>query len=190
MTVVSTGTRLLVPPRPHDLRPMRLDDLDAVAIIEARSFPTPWPADGYRRELTVNERAHYFVLTRRVVNERPLVGFAGHWLIAGEAHVSIIAVDPDWRGRGLGQLLLLNLLHVAAEQGARMATLEVRCDNHVARALYHKYRFEVVGRRPGYYRDTGEDAILMTLLLDDEASRVAIGRHRERLWRRLRSQED
>lgn len=168
---------------------MRLGDLEAVTAIEARSFPTPWPAEGYRRELTVNERAHYFALTREIGDERPLVGFAGHWLVAGEAHISIIAVDPDWRGRGLGELLLLNLLHVCLEQGATAATLEVRCRNRVARALYHKYHFEVVGRRAGYYKDTGEDAVLMTLLLDDRASRVALGRYRDRLWRRLRSQE-
>jgi len=170
---------------------MCLDDLDAVVAIEARSFPTPWPADGYRRELTANERAHYYVLTGEAGGNRSRVaGFAGHWLVAGEAHVSIIAVDPDWRGLGLGELLLLNLLYVALGQGATLATLEVRCHNRVAQALYDKYGFDVVGRRRNYYKDTGEDAILMTLRLDAEASRRQLWRRRELLWQRLRSHED
>lgn len=191
MTAVSTGAPVLVPPRPYGLRPMRLGDLEVVMEIEARSFPTPWPAEGYRRELTANERAHYYVLTNEMAGRRPLiVGFAGHWLVAGEAHVSIIAVDPAWRGNGLGELLLLNLLLVALEQGANLATLEVRCQNRVAQVLYRKYGFDVVGRRPGYYKDTGEDAILMTLPLDRETSRQQLWQRRDLLWQRLRSRED
>jgi len=185
MTVRTMSAPALVPPRPYRLRPMRLGDLGAVMAIEKRSFPTPWPAEGYRRELTANERAHYYVLTRETAGKWPLIGFAGHWLVADEAHVSIIAVDPAWRGRGLGELLLLNLLLVALEQGATLATLEVRCHNQVALALYDKYRFEVVGRRPGYYKDTGEDAILMTLLLNKEASPPELWRMRDQLWQRL-----
>lgn len=187
MAVRTTSAPALAPPKPYALRPMRLDDLEAVMAIEERSFPTPWPAEGYRRELTVNEQAHYYVLARETAGEWPLIGFAGHWLVAGEAHVSIIAVDPTWRGRGLGELLLLNLLLVALEQGATLATLEVRCQNQVARALYEKYQFEVVGRRPGYYSDTGEDAILMTLLLNQETSGRELWRRRDQLWQRLRS---
>lgn len=185
MAVAPTDVPVLSPPRPYRLRPMRLDDLDAVTAIEARSFPTAWPAAGYRRELAANERAHYYVLTRETVGQRPVVGYAGHWLVASEAHVSIIAVDPGWRGRGLGELLLLNLLFVALEQQAILAMLEVRCQNRVAQALYHKYHFEVVGRRPGYYKDTGEDAILMTLPLDREASRQQLEGRRDLLYERL-----
>lgn len=190
MAAVSTAVPVLVPPRPYSLRPMRLDDLNVVTAIEARSLPTPWPAAGYRRELTANERAHYYVLTvltPKAGGQSPIIGYAGHWLVAGEAHVSIIAVDPDWRGRGLGGLLLLNLLFVALSQGADLATLEVRCHNQSAQALYQKYHFEIVGRRPGYYKDTGEDAILMTLPLDHEDSRQQLERQRRRLWQRLRS---
>lgn len=190
MAAVTTRAPALVPPRPYTLRPMRLGDLEAVMAIETSSFPTPWPAEGYRRELTANERAHYYVLTEEAGGERPIVGFAGHWLVAGEAHVSIIAVDPARRGDGLGELLLLNLLLVAIEQRATVATLEVRCHNKVAQALYHKYGFEVVGRRKGYYKDTGEDAILMTLPLDQEESRQRLWRRRDLLWQRLRSHTD
>lgn len=166
---------------------MRLDDVDAVTAIEARSLPTVWPAAGYRREVTANDRAHYYVLTGETAGRRAVVGYAGHWLVAGEVQVSIIAVDPPWRGRGLGELLLLNLLFVALEQQATLATLEVRCQNRVAQTLYQKYNFEVVGRRPGYYKDTGEDAILMTLPLDGKTSRQQLERRRRRLWQRLRT---
>lgn len=190
MALLSTDAPVLVPPRPYGLRPMRLGDLEAVAAIEARSFPTPWPVDGYRRELTANERAHYYVLTREAAGKRPVVGFAGHWMVAGEAHVSIIAVDPAWRGKSLGKLLLLNLLLVALEQGATLAMLEVRHRNRVAQGLYREYGFDVVGRRPGYYKDTGEDAVLMTLLLEEEASRRQLWKRRDLLWEHLRSPGD
>ena len=92
-----------------------------------------------------------------------IIGFAGFWLIADEIHISTIATHPQWRGRGLGELLLLNLLFQSYTHPANMVTLEVRRSNTVAQALYRKYRFEEVGTRPRYYRDSGEDALLMTM---------------------------
>ena len=79
-----------------------------------------------------------------------------------ECHISTIAAHPDWRGRGLGELLLLNMLFMANEQAAQMVTLEVRQSNLTAQALYHKYQFAIVGERRRYYKDTGEDALIMT----------------------------
>ncbi len=67
-----------------------------------------------------------------------------------------------WRGRGIGELMLLAMIERSIELGAHEVTLEVRVSNTVAQNLYRKYGFEVVGRRPGYYRDNNEDADLMT----------------------------
>jgi ribosomal-protein-alanine N-acetyltransferase len=94
--------------------------------------------------------------------ERPVVGYAGFWYILDEAHVSTIAVHPDWRGHGVGEALFVHLLETALDLGAVTATLEVRVTNERAQGLYRKYSFEVVGRRKRYYRDNGEDALLMT----------------------------
>jgi ribosomal-protein-alanine N-acetyltransferase len=66
-----------------------------------------------------------------------------------------------WRGRGLGELLLVSLLDWGAAQKAQIATLEVRVSNHAAQALYQKYQFEIVSRQTGYYSDNNEDAYIM-----------------------------
>ncbi|HEX9681017.1 MAG TPA: GNAT family N-acetyltransferase, partial [Anaerolineales bacterium] len=71
-------------------------------------------------------------------------------------------VDPAYRRKGIGERLLRAALECAADQGAELATLEVRASNDAALELYRKHAFEVVGRRPRYYRDNGEDALLMT----------------------------
>ena len=93
---------------------------------------------------------------------RQVIGYGGFWFIIDEAHVSTIAVTPEWRGRRVGERLFVALLEQALDLGAATATLEVRVTNDRAQGLYRKYHFEVVGRRKHYYRDNGEDALLMT----------------------------
>lgn len=178
---------MLTPPPPFGLRPLQLSDLDAMLAIERQSFPTPVKASAYTYELTENRLAHYQALT--AVTQ--LIGYAGYWLLGDEVHISIIAVDPAWRGRGLGELLLLNLMALGREQEAALATLEVRESNTVAQKLYAKYRFAVVGRRPRYYRDTGEDAILMTLRFDEDPAGVErmLDHGRGALFARLASED-
>jgi ribosomal-protein-alanine N-acetyltransferase len=167
---------------------MRLSDLAAVTAIEQSAFPTPTGIDAYDYELTQNNLAHYQVLTIREDNDSErLIGYTGYWLLVDEAHVSTIAVDPAWRGRGLGELLLLNLLFLAYEHEAQSATLEVRRSNLVAQALYDKYYFEIVGERRRYYRDTGEDALLMTVAPLDEDYGRFLAIKRADLFARLAS---
>src|SRR6185503_1797491 len=91
-----------------------------------------------------------------------VIGLTGFWLMGDEAHISTIAIHPDWRGLGLGEWLLLTLIEVAQALDAQTATLEVRPSNHSALALYQKYKFEQVGRRPRYYSDNNEDALILT----------------------------
>jgi ribosomal-protein-alanine N-acetyltransferase len=93
---------------------------------------------------------------------RNVVGYSGFWFILDEAHISTIAVHPDWRGQRVGEQLFVAMLEQALELSAVTATLEVRVTNDRAQNLYRKYHFEVVGRRKHYYRDNGEDALLMT----------------------------
>jgi [ribosomal protein S18]-alanine N-acetyltransferase len=90
-----------------------------------------------------------------------IVGFAGLWLMIDEAHITTIANHPDYRGRGVGELLLNSLIGIAHEVGARRVTLEVRVSNGVAQSLYSKYGFAVEGRRRRYYSDNHEDAFNM-----------------------------
>lgn len=157
---------MLQPPPPLHLRPLYLSDLAAVVAIEQQSFPTPTKEKTYWYELSENKLAHYQALTiRKVQEDEQLIGYAGYWLIADEAHISTIAVDPQWRGVGLGELILINILYLAYEHEAALVTLEVRESNRVAQELYRKHEFEIVGRRRRYYKDTGEDALLMTVHL-------------------------
>jgi ribosomal-protein-alanine N-acetyltransferase len=91
-----------------------------------------------------------------------IFGYGGFWLMAGEAHISTIAVRPEWRRRGIGELLLVAMLERAVELGADLATLEVRVSNVAAQGLYEKYGFAKVGLHFRYYSDRGEDALIMT----------------------------
>lgn len=165
---------------PYVVEPMRLLDIGEVMEIEHDSFPSPWSARAYRHDLLENDLSHYFVVRQRSL-ERPelsllarvrrslgvgirpaILGYGGFWLMAGEAHISTIAVQPNWRRRGIGELLLVAMLDRATELGAEIATLEVRVSNVTARNLYHKYGFQQVGLRRRYYRDRDEDALIMS----------------------------
>jgi [ribosomal protein S18]-alanine N-acetyltransferase len=91
-----------------------------------------------------------------------IVGFAGMWLMLDEAHVTTIAIHPEYRNRGLGELQLNSLIGIAYEINAQRVTLEVRVSNSIAQNLYRKYGFLVVGTRRRYYSDNNEDAYIMT----------------------------
>lgn len=89
------------------------------------------------------------------------IGFAGLWLMVDDSHVTTIAVHPDYRGKGIGELMLSSLIGISYEIGARMVTLEVRVSNSVAQNLYRKYGFKEAGVRRRYYSDNHEDALIM-----------------------------
>ena len=90
-------------------------------------------------------------------------GFTGLWLLAGEAHITNIAVRENYRRQGVGELLLISLIDLALGLGAKLVTLEVRASNTYAQNLYAKYGFVEVGLRRGYYTDNREDGVLMTI---------------------------
>lgn len=111
--------------------------------------------------------------------EETVVGIGGFWCAVGEAHISTIAVHPDWRGRGLGEALLAGMLKRGIALGASESVLEVRVSNAVAINLYRKYEYEILTRRLRYYRDNDEDAWLMQVNITDG--------YRERLNRRIQA---
>jgi len=91
-----------------------------------------------------------------------IIGFAGLWMMADEAHIINIAVRERYRRQGMGELLLIAIIDLATELKAGIITLEVRASNITAQRLYSKYGFTQVGLRRGYYTDTGEDGVLMS----------------------------
>jgi len=110
---------------PYVIERMHLRDIKEVMEIEHDSFPTPWSARAYRHELLDNDLSHYFVVRQRRMERSalgllargcrslglgtrpPILGYGGFWLMAGEAHISTIAMQPGWRRRGIGELLLV-----------------------------------------------------------------------------------
>ncbi len=166
----------------YTLRYMRLEDVPQVLEVDKLSFPLPWSARSYAFEITDNTSSH--MITLEAANEarqasgglmgalkrlrgnhapRLIAGYAGFWLIDGEAHVSTIAVHPDFRGRGLGEVILAGALNRAIDLKSEYSVLEVRVSNTSALNLYYKYEYKVVGERKNYYRDNNEDAYLMQL---------------------------
>lgn len=92
-----------------------------------------------------------------------VIGFASAWCILEEFHITLLMVHPDFQGKGLGQLLLYALLQSAVDQQLERATLEVKESNTGAIALYEKFGFQLAGKRPKYYQQTGEDALIFWL---------------------------
>jgi ribosomal-protein-alanine N-acetyltransferase len=137
---------------------MRQEDVDAVREIDRLSFPSSWSAESYLRDL--RNCSSYYVVARL---NGEIIGYAGMWLIADEAHISTLAVHPNRRRCGLGKCLLSQLIDAAHERGATEITLEVREANIAARALYERSGFKSTGFIPRYYGDTGENAVVMSL---------------------------
>lgn len=119
----------------------------------------------------------------------PIVGYGGLWLNVDEAHVTTIAVAPEYRGRGIGELLLNGLIDQALALNTDLLTLEVRISNIVAQQLYLKYGFRPSGTRPRYYTDNGEDALIMwTESLRSSVYQERLRKLREQLFTRLREE--
>ena len=139
-------------------REMSAADLKAVQAIEQESFHDSWAVESWLAELN-SSIAKYLVLEQEGI----IKGFAGFWLIAGEAQVTRVAVAKDERGKGLGKILTEELIAAAWAEGAEAVTLEVRKSNIAAQTVYTQTGFTISGVRPHYYEDNKEDAIIMWL---------------------------
>jgi [ribosomal protein S18]-alanine N-acetyltransferase len=151
---------------PIEIRPMQEEDLDAVLAVERLSFPTPWTRDNFLYDLLENPHARNLVAWQG----DEFAGYACFWVLDSEAKLNNIAVDTWARRRGVGARLLREVVEAGRREGCSAVTLEVRPSNASAIALYRRFGFVEVGRRKGYYQDTGEDAILMNLGLSEGGS--------------------
>jgi len=137
---------------------MKESDLDGVVAIEEVSFPTPWSREMFREDLTRP-------FSQPFAAEGPagdILGYVVCWNVAGESHLLNIAVHPGFRGRGVGEALLLETIRRAERAGSKSIHLEVRTGNDQAQTLYRKCGFTFIGIRKGYYTDTGEDALIFS----------------------------
>jgi ribosomal-protein-alanine N-acetyltransferase len=168
---------------------MRAADLPHVRQIERQSFSTPWSATVLRHELR-HHAARYLVARAAVgavalpappprrgwlgrlldqiaprepaPSPHPVTGYAGVCREGPVGHITVIAVAPRWRRRGVGELLLQGLIDAAAELKVDSLILEVRVSNLAAQRLYERYGFVVTARHQRYYTDDREDALVMT----------------------------
>lgn len=119
-------------------------------------------------------------------NNQYVIGFSGIWMMAGEAHITNIAVRQEYHQRGIGELLLIATIDLSREHQAETMTLEVRQSNQIAQNLYSKYGFAVTGVRRGYYLDNREDAIIMsTENINSDSFQTQLQKLRESLTLRL-----
>ena len=132
-------------------------DLPDVLVIERASFSMPWSRGAFLYEIEQNQVARCWVGRE----DGRIVGYICLWEVADELHVTNVAVHPDVRRRGIARALLESVFARARAAGSRMVLLEVRPSNTEALTLYESLGFRVVGRRRGYYYDTGEDALVM-----------------------------
>lgn len=141
------------------IRRMAEADLPAVYEIDRLSFTLPWPERSFRFELSGNPASRCWVAE---VDGR-IAAMIVVWMIVDEAHIATIATHPDFRRQGLAARLLAYALKSTAAEGAARSLLEVRVSNESAQAMYRRFGYVEDGRRPRYYKDNGEDALLMSL---------------------------
>ncbi len=136
--------------------PMNENDLDQVLAIENASFPSPWSKALFLSELN-SPNSFPFVAVDSIAG---VVGFICPMQVIDEGHILDVAVDPSFRGKGIGRLLVEKVLDECRIRGAEYVSLEVRTSNSKALSLYRQLGFIVTGRRKGYY-ENGEDALMM-----------------------------
>lgn len=150
------------------IRLMDKDDVPRVAELEAEIFSLPWSSNSFLKALTYPEQL-LLVAESDISSGEPvqiaagglICGYGVLFMAADQADVSNIAVDPAWRGLGIGDRLMEEMLTRARMAGVREVFLEVRQSNEPAIGLYEKYGFYQVSVRKGYYEEPKEDALLM-----------------------------
>ena len=183
------------------IQTMSPKDIPSVVKLDQLCFGGLWNAQGYQRELESPNSDLLILLMSQNQEEivsksskfesefsyhhKSIIGIGCLWAILEEAHITILGIHPQYQGLGLGQLLLYALMRYAWERGLERATLEVAASNISALSLYHKFGFQDVGRRRGYYQQTGEDALILWRghLHDPEFEQVLSEWHRQVITR-------
>ncbi len=138
------------------IAPMEKAHVEKIAELEKLCFSAPWSENSIASELE-NPLSLWFVAMR----DDELLGYIGSQTVLDEADMMNVAVFPEARRQGVGKMLITTLVEALKEKAVRSLTLEVRASNESAKAMYHKLGFLEVGRRPKYYFDPREDALIL-----------------------------
>jgi ribosomal-protein-alanine N-acetyltransferase len=136
---------------------MRRRHLRGVLKIEAQVYPRPWSLGLFLSELALRTTRIYAVAKVGPT----VVGYAGLMLVAGDGHVTTVAVDPAWHRQGIGTRLLLAISRAGIARGCSGLTLEVRVSNDAAQSMYRRFGYAPAGIRKNYYSESNEDALVM-----------------------------
>ena len=136
--------------------PMNRDHVAQVAELEKRWFSDPWSENSIAYELT-NPLSYWLVAQEAGA----VLGYVGSQSVLDEADMMNVAVHPEHRRRGIARELVERLVEALKAKEVYCLTLEVRASNAPAKALYEALGFAQVGRRPNYYRNPKEDALIL-----------------------------
>jgi ribosomal-protein-alanine N-acetyltransferase len=145
------------------IRAMARSDVSRIALLETEIFPDPWPESAFIEELGKDHRG---VIVADI--DGAITGYASYIITYGEAHLTNMAVTPKYRGKSIAKNLLNAILDIAKKADCEYVFLDVRPTNSVAISLYRKFGFYELYRRPNYYRNPAEDALVMVKNLDRE----------------------
>ncbi len=161
------------PQNEYILKNLDLEHVPAVVALEEKCFSKPWRQEQCRAVFT---QKHFFglglwknidnykvVTPEQVLHQEYLASYISFYHVLDEMEILNIAVDPQFRQKGLGTYILGKSLEKAREKNIQKVFLEVRVGNAIARNLYEKFSFMEVGKRAKYYADTGEDACIYAL---------------------------
>lgn len=141
--------------------------LPDILSLEEACFSSPWTRKMLEGELTGNQFAHFLVAMRheqsKTKTEPWIIGYHCFWIVFEELRLMNLAVQASMRRRGVGWALVTEAFRLGLEQSATRAVLEVRASNEPARALYTRLGFAQISRRPRYYTNPTEDAVLMEM---------------------------
>jgi ribosomal-protein-alanine N-acetyltransferase len=190
-----TATSNIQPPRQSvtvgdlKIRRMRPEDIPGVMLIESVSFGRHhWQPDSFMAEMNNPIGRYFSLLLPQPDGTEKLIGYGGFWHIIDEAHVTTVAISPEYRGNALGEILFLQMLEHCYKLSVHWITLEVRTSNYAAQNLYYKYGLKSVGMRAKYYQDNQEDALIMTSdNLTDSGQRALYNESKTKLLKRIQA---
>lgn len=148
------------------VRKMCLEDIDGVMEVDRDCFSIPWSRESFLMELE-SSLSTYVVAVSDVGMSDEVIGYGGFYLVLDQVEITNIAVMSKVRGKGIGKSILEALIKLAVVGGGKVVNLDVRASNEAAKALYYSYGFKLVGMRRGYYQKPDEDALLLTLSLEE-----------------------
>lgn len=136
---------------------MTAEQLEEVAQLEKNCFVHPWSRQSLESELS-NKNSLFLT----AIDDNRVVGYIGMNVVIDEGYIFNVAVDENYRKKGIGSALIGELVTFGKKNNLCFLTLEVRESNEIARSLYTKFGFIKSGERKNYYKEPVENAVLMT----------------------------